>query len=88
MATTRTVNLMLEFNCHETARPGVESPSSAWLVPYWLVADSHEFEQRKLMSTRIVGPGSITVAEQVNGSLAAALRSLGHTVEEETTADD
>jgi hypothetical protein len=88
MPANQTICLMLEFNCYEPPRPGVESPSLVWLVPYSLAADVHDFEHHKPMATRIVGPTSKAVAEQVNASLAAALRGLGFTVEEETTADD
>ena len=79
---------MLEFNCYEPVRQGVESPSSVWLVPYSLAADTHDFDHHKPTATRVVGPVSMAVAEQVNRSLASALRSFGFIVEEETTADD
>ena len=67
-----TICLMLEFNCHEPAGPGIESSSSLWLVPYSLAADAHDFDHHKPKTTRIIGPVSMAVAEQVNRSLTSA----------------
>ena len=90
MADTETICLVLEFNCYEDPCPGVESHSSLWLVPYSLSAPRPDFDldHHKPKSTCIIGPVSTELAQQVNSSLAAALRSLGFTVQEVETADD
>ena len=88
MTPNQTICLMLEFNCHDPAGHGLESPSSLWLIPFSLAADPHDFDHHKPKATRIIGPVSMAIAEQVNRSLATALRNLGLNVEEETTADD
>lgn len=80
--------MMLEFNCYEHARREADTPASLWLIPYSLAEDKHDFDHHKPAATRIVGPAGTRIVEQVGVSLSAALRGLGFTVEQETTADD
>lgn len=84
----RAVCIILEFNCHENAERGDDTPASVWLVPYSLSADEHDLDYHKPRSTRIIGPVALGVAEQVGDALSVALSHLGFTIERETTADD